>query len=33
LNGDNLTSTHAIDMANTSSESSHCGDLSLKISW
>jgi len=32
LNGDKLTSTHAIGMYNTSSETSHLGDAGLKIS-
>jgi len=32
LIGNNLTSTHAIGMSSTSSESSHQGDFSLKIS-
>jgi len=32
LNGDNSMSTHSIGMCNTSSESSHWGDWSLKIS-
>jgi len=32
LNGDNSTSTHAIGMCNTSSESSHWGCFCLKIS-
>ena len=32
LNANNLTSIHAIGMCNASSESSHSGDFSLKIS-